>query len=112
MTEEMECSPLYGRLLIDEKLRQFGASIADLANKVGTDKTQFYRKLKDPNLLTLREARAISAALGLTAEQIYNTFIMFYGWERKYVEKGYGKTAGRKTSRSAGSSAEDQEGEE
>lgn len=88
-----ECEKVYGRLLIDEKLRQNGASIADLANKCGTNKTVFYGKMRYPDRLTLKEVRAISAALGFTAEEIYNSFILYYGWRRDCV-KGYEKLDG------------------
>lgn len=90
--QKKENQPLYGRLLIDRKLREQGASLADLATRIGFPKARmpiFYIKMKDPGQLTLYEARAIAAVLGFTAEEIYNSFILWYGWEEKYVENGH-----------------------
>jgi hypothetical protein len=80
-----------------------GVSLGQLANKCGTDKTHFYQKMKDPNKLTLREARCIAVCLDFTPEEIYNSFICMYGWEKKYVEgtayvgRTNGKVSGKKS---------------
>ena len=92
---------LYGQILIEERMRQLGVSAPQLCNKIygpQGSKSAFYRHLKNPMQMTIREVRAISVLLGFTAEEIYRSFILLEGWPRDCVEKYNGRDVSTKAS--------------
>lgn len=80
----------YGRILIEERMRQLGINFTDLCNKVygpQGSKSLFLKHMNEPMTLTLREVRAVSACLSFTADEIYRSFILMEGWPRDKVLK-------------------------
>ena len=80
----------YGRILIEERMRQLGINFTDLCNKVygpQGSKSKFLKHMNEPMTLTLREVRAVSACLSFTADEIYRSFILLEGWPRDKVLK-------------------------
>lgn len=56
------------------KLVELGLTVADLAEALGVSQGSVYRKLKDPDKITVRDARAIAQTLRLTAEETQAIF--------------------------------------
>lgn len=90
----------YGIILIDMKLEMNGASRRQLCKKlrasgINMSDQSFHNKVKKPYTFTVKEIRAIAVLLGLTAEEIYNSFIMLRGWpEYDELVAGSGENAG------------------
>jgi transcriptional regulator with XRE-family HTH domain len=55
-----------------------GKSVADIAEYIGVDKATLYRKLNNPELITLREADAIVKCLNLSADDAVAIFFSEY----------------------------------
>lgn len=56
------------------KLVENGKRIADIAKILGVSEAAVYRRLKKPEVITVREVRAISEALGLSADEMMAIF--------------------------------------
>jgi len=56
------------------KLVELGLTIADLAKALGVSTGTVYRKLQDPDRITVRDVRAISQTLELSADEMQAIF--------------------------------------
>lgn len=78
---------LYGMALIESRLREIGATKADLSKKLRLSQSTFQKKCMVPTRFTLGEVRMISVLLKFTAEEIYNSFILLDGWPAPKEDK-------------------------
>ena len=60
------------------RIVEHGKSVADLAEDIEVDKATLYRKLNNPEMITLREANAIVKSLGLSADDAIAIFFSEY----------------------------------
>lgn len=71
---------IYGLQLIEARLKEKGATKSQLARKLRISPTTLDKKLKTPTSFYLKEAQAIALLLNFTPEEIYNSFILMYGF--------------------------------
>jgi len=78
----------WGYDLIMQKLDELGGSKNQLARKIGVSYKRMDYWFHHPDSLPIRYVRAISGVLGLTAPEIYNSFILLWGWREETEDEG------------------------
>lgn len=61
---------------LKEKILSLGLNVESVAQKIGVDKSSFYRKLNNGEKFTVGEARRIKCALSLSDDEVNEFFLL------------------------------------
>ena len=60
------------------RIVEAGKTVTELAEDIGVDKATLYRKLNNPEMITLKEATVIAKSLALSADDAMAIFFSEY----------------------------------
>lgn len=61
---------------LKDKILDLGLNVESVAQKIGVDKSSFYRKLNNGEKFTIGEARRIKGALSLSDDEVNEIFLL------------------------------------